>query len=59
MLLKLGEILEGIDLIQLTGVDQTHEQVTHASSILCLVEVGVLTMKFRFLGGHLIEVLLE
>ena len=51
MLLQLGEIFEGVDLVQLARVDQTHEQVSHAGSVLCLVEVSILAMKDCLLEG--------
>ena len=45
MLLQGGEVCEGIDLIQFTGVDQAHEHVTHLGPIGILVEVSVLAVK--------------
>jgi len=51
VLLQFGEILEGLGLVQFAGMDQTHEQVSHAGPIVGLVEVGVLAMQDCFLEG--------
>ena len=59
MLLQFGEILEGVDLVQLAGVDQTHEQVSHAGPILGLVEAGVLAMQDRLLQGLFANIVVE
>jgi hypothetical protein len=40
--LQLGEIVEGIGVVQFAGVDQAHEQVTHPGALLGLIEQAVL-----------------
>jgi hypothetical protein len=53
------QILEGIDLVQLTGVDQTHEQIPHMSSIVGLVEVGILTMQNHFFERGFADIVVQ
>ena len=45
VLLQFGEIVERIDAVEFAGVDQAHEQVSHAGSVLCLIEVGVFAVQ--------------
>ena len=45
MFLQLGEIVEGVDAVQFTRVDQAHEQVADAGAVLGLVEVGVFAVQ--------------
>ena len=45
MFLQFGEIVKGIGLIQLAGVDQAHEQVADPGSVFGLVEVGVFAVQ--------------
>src|SRR5215831_4904132 len=46
---QLRQIVEWIDLVQLAGVDQAHEQITHTRSIHRLIEERVFAMQDRFL----------
>jgi hypothetical protein len=59
VLLQFGEILEGVGLAKFAGVDQTHEQVSRAGSILGLVEIGVFAMQDRFLQGMFTNIVVE
>jgi hypothetical protein len=47
--LQLGEVLEGIGMVQFAGIDQAHEQVTHFSAVLGLIEQTILAVKDVFL----------
>jgi hypothetical protein len=40
--LQLGQVVERVGLVQLTGVDQAHEQVANTSAVAGLGEQGVL-----------------
>ena len=42
--LELDEVVEGIDLAQLCGVDQAHEQVAHRGAVFGLVEERIVAM---------------
>ena len=44
MLLKSNQIIEGIDLSKVAGVDQTHEQVPDLGAMLRFEEQGVFAM---------------
>lgn len=46
--LHLGEIVEGIGAVQFAGVDQTHKQVAHSSTVLGLIEQAILPTTERF-----------
>ena len=48
MLLQLSEIIKRFNAIEFTGMDQAHEQVSHASPVEGLIEVGVFAMQNRF-----------
>ena len=56
MLLQFGEIVEGINVVQFTGVDQAHEQVSHASPVRGFIKVGVLTMEDSLFQGSFAHV---
>jgi len=56
VLLQLGEIVEGIGVVQFAGVDQAHEQITHVGTLLGLIEQVVCGAKDGFLLGPLDEV---
>jgi len=45
---KLGEIVERIGSLELGGVDQAHEGVGDASTVLGLVEQRVLAVEYSF-----------
>jgi len=51
--LQLGEVVEGIGLIQFAGVDQTHEQIAYLSTVLGLIKQTVPPMENGFLQGPL------
>lgn len=42
--LKIGDIVERVDIVELAGMDQAHEQITNVSSMLCFVKQGVFPM---------------
>jgi len=46
--LQLGEVVEGIGVVQFTGVDQTHVQVTHLGTVLGLIEQTILPTTENF-----------
>ena len=58
VLLEFGQIGEGVDAIQLTRMDQAHEQVAHSGSVLCLVEVGIFAMENRLFEGSFTDVVI-
>ena len=49
MFLKFGEVVEGVDAVQLAGVDQAHKQISHTGAVLGFIEIRVFPMKYRFL----------
>ena len=51
MLLQFGEVVEGVNIVEFAGVDQAHEQVAHAGTVLGLVEVGVFAVENRLFEG--------
>ena len=51
MFLQFGEVVERIDGVEFTGVDQAHEYVAHSGAVGGFVEVGVLAMEYGFLQG--------
>ena len=44
MLLQGSEVFEGIDVIQLTGVNQAHEHITHRGPVGILKKVRILAV---------------
>ncbi len=59
MPLQLGQVVERIGVIQLAGVDQAHEQIADAGSVLGLVEQRILAVQNRFLQGPLADVVVQ
>ena len=51
MLLQLGEVVEGIGLAELAGVDEAHEDVPDVGAVERLVEQGVLPVEDRSFRG--------
>ena len=49
MPLQLDQIVEWIDTVQLTGMDEAHEQIGHVRAFQRLVEQRVLAIQNRFL----------
>ena len=45
--LQLDQVLERVDVAQLAGVNQTHEQVAHLCPIQCSIEQRILTVQNR------------
>ena len=45
MALQFGQVVEGIHVVELAGVDEAHEQVTDVGAVEGLVEQRVLSMK--------------
>jgi hypothetical protein len=44
MFLQLSEVVEWVDIIQLTGVNQTHKKITDPGAVGGFIEVCVLTV---------------
>ena len=44
MLLKSSQVIEGVDALQTTGVDQAHEEITDISAVAGLKEQGIFSM---------------
>jgi hypothetical protein len=42
--LQLGEVVEGIIIVQFAGVNQAHKQVTHLGAVLGLIKQRVFPM---------------
>ena len=59
MALQLDEVVERIDAVQLAGVDQTHEQISHPRSIPGLVKQRVPSMKDSFLQRTLDQIVID
>jgi hypothetical protein len=57
MALQLREVVEGIDSVQLAGVNQTHEQISDFGALHGLVEKRILPVQDRFLQGALNDVM--
>jgi hypothetical protein len=45
MALQLGQVVEGVGVAQLTGVNQAHEQITHLRSVQRPIKQGILPVK--------------
>ena len=45
MALQFREAVEGIDAVQLTGVDEAHKQIAHLRAVQCFVERCILAMQ--------------
>ena len=56
VLVQLGQVVEGIDAVQLTGVDQAREQIPDTGAIFGLVEVGILAVQNRLFQGLFTDV---
>ena len=57
VLLQLCQIVERINTVQLTSMDQTHEQIAHSGTVQRLVKEGVFPIQNRFLEGTLDDVM--
>ena len=58
MAAQLGQVVERIDPTEFAGVDQTHEQVAHASAVASLKEECVLTVEDRLFQRPFAEVVM-
>ena len=56
---QLGQIVEGVDAVQFTGVDQTHEQIAHVGTVFRLVEVRILAVQNRLFQCSLADVVIQ
>ena len=56
---EFGEIIEGVRLIELAGVDQAHEHVADAGPILREIEKRILAMADRFFQSPLADVIVQ
>jgi hypothetical protein len=52
-----GQVLEGVDIVQLAGVNQAHEQVADGSAVPGLIKEAVLAVQYRCLESALYEVI--
>jgi hypothetical protein len=59
MALELAQVVERVDLVQLGGVNQAHEQIADRSPVLSLVEERVLAVQDGLLEGALAEIVIE
>jgi hypothetical protein len=57
--LQLGEVVEGIGVVQLTSVDETHEEVAHLGALAGFIEQRILAMQDGLLQGPLADVVVE
>ena len=56
MLLKNRQIVERIDAVELTGMNQAHEHVPDASAVGSLIEVSILAVENGLFQGTFTEV---
>ena len=56
MKLEFNKIVEGIDIVDPAGIDDTHEDISNLSSMKSFVEVGVLSITDRNFQGSLRQV---
>src|SRR5262249_16827739 len=54
-----GYVVERVDLVQVAGVDQAHEQVADAGPVLGLVEQGILAVQDGLLQGPLAHIVVQ
>ena len=59
VLLQFGQILKGIGLTKLAGVNQAHEQVSNMGTVLGFVEERVLAVQNRFLQGSFANIIIK
>ena len=59
MSFKLRQVVQGVGLAELTGVDQAHEDIAHMGAMTGLVEQGVLSMQNRLLQRPFAEVVVQ
>jgi hypothetical protein len=57
--LQLGQIVEGVDTIQLAGVYQTHEQIADSGAVQRLIKECILAVQNRFFQGTLDDVVID
>ena len=53
MVLQFGEVMEGIGVIQFTGMNEAHVEIAHVGAILGLIKQTVLAMQNGLLQGPL------
>jgi len=54
---QFGEIVEGVDTVQLAGMDQSHEQIAYSGAIQRLVEQGVSSVKYGLLQNSFDQIM--
>lgn len=57
--LQLGQIIKGISAVQLTSVNEAHEEVPHPSAVLGLIEERILAMQNGFLQAPFAKVIVQ
>jgi len=56
---QLGQVLERVNSVQLTGMNQTHEQIARVRSIQRLIEERIPAIQNRFLQSALDDVVVD
>jgi hypothetical protein len=57
--LELGEVIERIGVRQLTGVDQTHEQVAHFGAMQGAIKQRIFAMQYSAFEGAFADIVIE
>jgi len=52
-----GKVVEGVDLHEITGVDETHEEVAHRRASLAAIKERVLSVPYRHLESSFAQIM--
>jgi len=58
MFLQSRQVIEGVDLTQIAGVDQTHEHIADEGAMLGFVEQGVFPVEDSFFQNPLTKIII-